>query len=129
MKLQVVLLYAGLSGLLVFVLAMRVVLARIKERVAIGHGDNRKVERAMRVHSNAVENIPLVLILMALLELNQAPAWNLHAAGIVFVLGRLAHASGMWKRTLGIGRRIGSALTFLVLLGLSIANLVFFFFR
>ncbi len=127
MKLQVVLLYAGLSGLLVFALAMRVVLLRIRERVAIGHGDNQKVERAVRVHANAVENVPIVLVLLALLEWNQASAWGVHLAGGAFVLGRVLHASGMWRRTLGVGRRIGSALSFLVLCGLSTANLIFFF--
>ena len=60
------------TGLLMFVLiwiGIRVVQVRAKVKVRIGDGGNIELIRAMRGNANFVENVPLALVLIALLEM------------------------------------------------------------
>ena len=49
----------------------------------------------MRVHANFAEYVPFAVVLLALMELQRAPAFLLHALGLVLLAGRLAHAYGV----------------------------------
>jgi uncharacterized protein len=105
-------LYAGLVGVLLIVLAALVSLQRRRHKVGLGDGGNRELQRAIRVHGNAVEwAVPAVLLLLVA-ELNRAPSLLLHACGIAIVVGRLLHAVGL-SRSAGIsfGRFVGSGLS------------------
>lgn len=104
--------YAALAALLVLVLAARVSAARRAAGVGIGDGGHKGLERRIRVHANALENLPLALLLLLLLELNQTqPAW-LHVFGIVLIVGRVAHAFGLSRSSgVSLGRALGTALT------------------
>ncbi len=62
--------YAALAGIIIVGLAFRVVRLRRQERVPLGHGDNKHLRRAVRVHANATEYLPIIFILMLLLEIN-----------------------------------------------------------
>lgn len=120
-------LYAGLCALLVLGLAMRVMWLRGTHRVALGDGDDAVLRRAIRVHANATEYVPLALLLLVLMALEQAPAWQLHACGIVLVAARLLHAFGL-SRTPGtsFGRASGAGLTVLVMLVMAVLLVVRF---
>lgn len=109
-------LYAALVGLLMLGLAVRVMLLRRQTSIGLGDGGNRSVACAARAHGNAAEYVPLALILLLLLELNQTLPWLLHVFGIGLVVARVAHAMGL-SRTPGVspGRVIGAALTLLVI--------------
>lgn len=110
-------LYTALSALLVLVLAGRVSSLRYRARVGIGTGGNEELARRVRVHANALENLPLALLLMLVLELGQAQPLVLHGLGIALLAGRILHAIG-YSRTAGAspGRFLGTLLTWLVLL-------------
>ena len=109
-------LYAGLLGLLVVVLAARVVAARQSEAVDLGDGGNETVLRRIRIHGNAVENIPIALLLMLILEINGSSATLLHVLGGALVIGRLAHVQGLTSsRGRTAGRIVGNTLTWLVI--------------
>ena len=96
-------LYAALCAILVVGLALRVVMHRFRHRIGIGDGGDKSLVQLIRVHGNAIENVPLALLLLLLLELNQtAPLW-LHVFGIVLVLGRIVHAFGLSRSTGGLG--------------------------
>lgn len=113
--------YAALATLLVLILAARVVLARNARNIGIGDGGDRDLVKRIRAHANALENLPLALLLLLLLELNQTqPAW-LHAFGIVLIAARAAHAIGL-SRTSGYspGRFAGIGLTWLVMLAMAL---------
>lgn len=113
--------YAGLLGLVALALAYMVVRNRRRARVGLGAGGDAALERAMRVHANFVEYVPLVLILMGLLELSGAPAGWLHACGVSFVVARVAHAVGLSRHSgTSRGRFFGTAVTWVVLLGLAL---------
>lgn len=117
--------YAGILGLLLIVLSYRVVRRRLKFKVGVGTGNNADLERAIRVQGNFVEYVPFVLLLLALFEAGGGPAWAVHAAGILLVAARLAHAAGLTTsagRT--PGRFAGTLVTWLLIAALSIAGIV-----
>ena len=80
-------LYAGLLGLLLIVLSMRVVQNRWRAKVGLGHGGDKALRKAIRIHGNFIEYVPLALLLMALIEMNGAqPPW-LHGLGGALLAG------------------------------------------
>jgi len=111
-------LYAALLTLLILGLAVRVMLIRRRTRIGLGDGGDRSVACAIRAHGNAVEYVPLALILLLVLELDQTVPLLLHAFGIALVLARVVHAFGL-SRAAGNspGRAVGAGLT-LVVIGL-----------
>lgn len=87
--------YAGLTVILAFILSARVGWYRTKAGVSILHDGNMEVAERMRVHGNFSETVAFVLVLLALLEINGAPATFLHVLGIAYLLSRIAHAMGL----------------------------------
>ena len=62
-------LWSGLLGLLYLVLAGWVVRHRYRAKVGIGDGGDPALARAVRVHGNFAEYVPLTLVLLLLLVL------------------------------------------------------------
>lgn len=121
-------LYGSLCGLLVLVLAAQVVRQRRRFKIGIGSGSEHSLKRAIRVHSNAIEYIPIALLLLALFEANQGNGYLAHSMGMVLVIGRVLHAQGLGSNPgTSFGRFWGTLLTWLAILVLSIANLSQFF--
>lgn len=117
MTLPVTSLYAGLATLLIIGLAARIPPMRQRFRVGIHSGQNETLARAIRVHGNAVENLPLGLLLLALLELQDVSASLLYVIGGVLMAGRLIHAWGLGRSAAySLGRFWGTVLTWLSLL-------------
>ena len=55
--------YASLSALLIVRLALLVIKLRRKNRVSVGDGGIEKLQLVIRAHANAVEWIPITLML------------------------------------------------------------------
>ena len=118
-------LYAGLLTLLVVLLGLVVINLRRSLRVGIGDGGNHDLARAVRVHGNAIENIPLFLLLLVMYELNRGSVTWLHIFGAVFFISRVVHAWGLFSSSgASMGRLVGAVGTYACLLGLAISNLV-----
>lgn len=113
--------YAALSALLVLWFAVRVMLQRRTSVIGIGDGGDRELITRIRVHANAVEYLPIALILLLIVELNQTDPLLVHVAGMALVVGRILHAAGL-SRSSGVsaGRALGTLLTLLVIAGMSI---------
>lgn len=113
-------LYAAALALLVVGLMLRVVAMRWRHKVGIGSGEHHDLSRAIRAHGNAVENVPLALLLLLLVELGPVSAATLHGAGGTLLVARLVHAFGL-SRYAGVswGRTLGSVLTVGVILFLA----------
>lgn len=113
-------LYTALLALWVVVLVLRVVLMRWRYRVGEGAGEHRDLAKAIRVHANACETLPIALLLMYAYELGGGNPTLLHACGIALIVGRLAHAQGL-SRTFGIsiGRFGGTTTVIAVVLTLA----------
>lgn len=125
MILPITLTIAGAAALVNIWLMIRVGQVRTSEKVNVGDGGNEKVIRRMRAHANFGESLPIVLVLMAIIELasikitGNPPLW-LWIVGALYMFGRIAHAFGMEGGKLGAGRFIGTIATLLTLLGLGI---------
>ena len=65
----VTMLYAGLLGILLVVLALNVVRFRLGKKVGLGVGEGGLLEQPVRVHANFTENAPLFLVLLLVAEL------------------------------------------------------------
>lgn len=87
--------YASLLALLYFVLAVRVIRIRRKERIAIGDRGNARLQRAMRVHANFAEYVPLALILLTFVEWQGSSPLLVHGLGLALLVGRVVHAYGV----------------------------------
>lgn len=121
--------YAAVHAVLILVLAVRVVLLRRATKTGLGDGSHDPLAKAIRAHGNAVEYIPLILVLMLLLELNGTGGPVLHALGGSLLVARLLHAWGLSQtRGMSFGRFYGTALTWLVLLaaaGINVATALY----
>jgi len=101
-------------------LAMRCGRVRMKENIMHGDGGNPLMMRRMRAHSNFIENTPLVIILVAVIELaGRGGVWLAPVAGI-FILGRVSHGFGMDSANVNWWRGAGVMTAMLTQLGLAI---------
>jgi uncharacterized membrane protein YecN with MAPEG domain len=87
--------YAALLALLFIALSIRTIRARRALKVALGTGGHAALERAMRVHANFAEYVPLALLLLVMAELRGMPALVLHGLALALLVGRCAHAWGV----------------------------------
>ena len=120
MLLQTTLSLAAAAASINFWLGQWVGALRHRHKVSVGTGGHELIERRMRAQLNFAENVPLVLILLALIEAaGKGGAW-LAPVGAVFMLGRVLHGLGMDGGSLEWGRMIGTLTTFLTEIGLAI---------
>lgn len=118
--------YAGLLALLMVWLSVRVSIVRRQKKVSTGDGGEKALFKAIRVHSNSVENIPVAVILLVLLEYQGAPGWAVHFAGATFLIARLSHAYGLGREPQFVkGRVYGAYLTIFTITGLAAANIAY----
>lgn len=110
-------LYAALLALIFFALSVRTVRLRGRLKIAIGDSGNAEMTRAMRVHANFAEYVPLVLLLTYFAEVGGANPYLVHGLGLSLLLGRICHAVGVSKTNEKFSLRIaGMLLTFFPLL-------------
>jgi uncharacterized membrane protein YecN with MAPEG domain len=122
---MITLLYAALCTLLVLALALRVIAFRFKHRIGIGDGGNADLQKRIRVHANAIEYLPLALLLLGGMELNGYPDAWIHGFGATLFVSRLLHAWGL-SRSVGTspGRFVGVLLTLLLMITMSVFAIV-----
>lgn len=116
--------YAVIAAFLLFWLTLQVIKQRRKHKIALGDGDRPELKGAIGAHENAVECIPIFLILLFALEYNGGHLLLVHVLGIVFIVGRLIHARGLLSANLK-HRVLGMHLTLWPLLALAVCNLLY----
>jgi len=113
--------YLGILALLYLVLGLQVSRLRRGHRVPFGDGENIKLRSAIRAHANFVEYVPIIVLMVAMLEMSGMPALRVHLLMGALLVARLLHPLGMYvgPRTLQfqICRVGGILLTLLVMLG------------
>jgi uncharacterized protein len=121
---KITLQFASLHGLLLIVLLARVVLRRRDLKIGISDGGDERLERRIRVHANFIENVPIALTLMALLELSGLAAPWLWSLGAVLLIARVLHSIGL-SRSGGssFGRLWGTLLTWVVLVAMAVLGI------
>jgi len=105
--------YAALFGLFFIFLSVRTLRLRRKLGVPLGNGEHPKMLRAMRVHSNFAEYVPLALLLIYFGEVQGGLEFMVHALCITLLIGRAIHAYGVSQVDENYNYRVaGMALTF-----------------
>jgi len=122
--------YLALLALLYVVLGLQVSRLRRGHRVVFGDGDNIKLRSAIRAHGNFAEYVPIIVLLVAMLEMSGTPAMQIHLLMGALLVARLLHPLGMYvgPRTLQfqICRVGGISLTVLVLVAAAVMALMRF---
>ena len=109
--------YTGLCALLLVALSALVIRERARTHVSLGDGGDKRLEKSIRAQGNFVEYTPLALIVLALAEMQGAPALALHGLGATLVIGRVLHGWGLTReRESNPARGLGAAMTFAVLM-------------
>ncbi|MGH6713720.1 MAG: MAPEG family protein [Bradyrhizobium sp.] len=111
--------YLGILGLLYLVLGLQVSRLRRGHRVVFGDGDNIKLRSAIRAHGNFAEYVPIIVLLVALLEMSGLPPMRVHLLMGALLVARLLHPLGMYAGPRSLQFQIcrigGILLTLLVL--------------
>ncbi len=108
--------YAAILALLFFGLSIRTLHLRRTLEIAIGDAGNPQMLRAMCVHGNFAEYVPLTLLLLFMLESAGAHYALLHGLCLCLLAGRLSHALGVSKVAENFKFRVfGMAMTFTAL--------------
>jgi uncharacterized protein len=130
MALKITTLYALPLCLIWFVLWMGISSARSNLNCSMGDASNPLLLQKIRRHGNFIEWVPFVLVLMILAEAQgTGPIW-LHAAGLLLVIGRLAHPFGLAIDNAAHPLRYvgnGSNMVALLILLISLARITFGF--
>ena len=116
---------ASILALIYTTLSFRVARARQKHKIGVGDGGEKTLTKAIRVHANFIEYVPLALILLMAYEINGGTAWVSMTVSAALIFARLLHILGL-SQTLGVsrGRLWGSLLTWLIIAGLACLNLL-----
>lgn len=117
-------LYASILALLIVWLSLRVIKLRRAKKVRFGDGGDPELQVAIRAQGNAIEYVPISLILLYLLELSGAHFALLHFGGIAVLAGRLLHARGLLAERPQY-RTLGMQVTLFALIGLALVNLAY----
>lgn len=117
--------YAGLLSILIIFLSYRVTLFRRSEKKGVEQSDCSMAMRcAIRAQANAVEYVPIAILLLLMLELNHLNPILTNVFGMMLLVGRVLHAWGLSSSPGPTkGRFIGTLLTWLSILGMAILNI------
>ena len=111
--------YAGMHGLLAVILANFVLFVRLRPR-----SPEWQASAAPRVQANFIENVPIALLLLLVLEIQGMPMIALHVSGGLLFLFRCLHAYGLGTiEGPNYPRLIGAQGTFLLISVMAIACL------
>jgi uncharacterized membrane protein YecN with MAPEG domain len=67
----------------------------MKLQIALGDGKDKQLKRAIRVHGNYAEYVPLTLIMIYFVEIQSQNLSLVHGLCIAFILARLSHIYGV----------------------------------
>jgi uncharacterized membrane protein YecN with MAPEG domain len=108
---QVSMITAGLLGLLLVILSIRVTLIRRADGISVGDGGNAALNLRMRAQGNCTEYVPTGLLLLFLAEQGFGATWFVIALAATFVVGRVLHPIGMGLPAPNVPRVVGMVCT------------------
>ena len=110
-------LYTAILVLIMVFLAYKTSSRRMEAKISLGTGNDDVMECRSRAFGNFVEFVPMMIILMAIIEIQGQQAVYVHILGITTVIARIFHAMGITGFLKAVnGRFIGSLLTYLMLM-------------
>jgi hypothetical protein len=129
LPIQISALYAAIMGLFVIYMAKRVTDVRQVIKGQADESQKLSLNVARRAHGNAIEYIPIALILLALAEMNGWSVYWIHGLGSMFVLARFSHGYGFIKSAgkSSLFRFYGIVFSWVAIITLSILNIISYF--
>ncbi|MCX7282858.1 MAG: MAPEG family protein [Novosphingobium sp.] len=118
--LPVTLCAAAAAAVLNIWLSMRIGKVRMAKKISIGDGGDMALIGRMRAQANFIENTPIVLVLLAVVELARTGNVWLTGVAAIYMLGRVGHGLGMDGGALGRLRMVGTLITMLTQVGLAV---------
>ncbi len=115
---------AGLLGLILIALSLRISLIRRASHVSLGDGNNPILAARIRAQANFTEYVPTGLILLFIAEQTAGAHWLVITIAAALVLGRILHAIGMGLPAPNGPRILGIVLTWASILLLALICLV-----
>jgi len=112
---RIVFTYAACLALLFVALSVRTLRLRKRLGIAVGDRGNEVLLRAMRVHANFAEYVPLALLLLAWVEAGSATRTLPVALAVALAVGRCLHPVGLHRPSPNAFRAAGVVLTFCVI--------------
>lgn len=122
MTLPVTAFVAAVCAIMLLITAIDTVRHRMRGSVAFGDNGDPKIISASRSHGNLAEHAPIVILMLAFLEMSRANHIALMAIGALFLAGRVAHIIGLYapmSTKPPLPRSIGVIVTWLTLALLS----------
>jgi uncharacterized protein len=122
MTLPVTAFVAAICGIMLLITGIDTVRQRIRAKAPFGDHGDQKLISASRSHGNLAEHAPVVILLLAFLEMSRANHLALMAIGALFLAGRVAHIIGLYapmSTEPPLPRSIGVIVTWLTLAVLS----------
>lgn len=117
--------YASILGLMFVALSIRTLLLRRQLQVSIGDGDQPILTRAIRVHANFAEYVPLSILLIYFLEIQTRTNLWVHILCSALVIGRIVHAIGVSQvKEVFRYRVVGMVITFTVIISASFGLMI-----
>lgn len=116
--------YAVIATALIIFLSFEVIKTRRRLQISVGDGNNEDLQTVQGAQSNAIEYLPIALLLLFYLEYNGASIWLIHLAGITLMTGRIIHARGLLTKNLK-WRVLGMQVTIYLLIGLCLLNIAY----
>lgn len=95
MTLQITSILTGLFCLFMVALSLRVSLRRREMNVSVGDGGDKVLQRRIRAHGNFIENAPLMVLAVAVIEYNAGVRWLVAVIALAFLVSRVVHAIGI----------------------------------
>lgn len=108
--------YAAILGLLFAIISFRVANMRRKMRIGLGTGGDRQLERYIRAQGNFAEYVPMALILLTFLELQEWQGWLVHLLCALLLVARAVHALGIAREPEDIRFRAAAMIATLTVL-------------
>jgi hypothetical protein len=105
---------SALLALMLVAISVRVTVLRTRKKIDFFDGGDPELGRAIRVQGNFIEYVPLTLVLMGLLEGMGVAAWFVYVFGAVLLVGRIAHAWGLYANVFA-GRVVGTTANWILL--------------
>jgi uncharacterized protein len=118
---------ATISGLalLASLLAIQVIVKRVRLKIEWGDGANLSMAQAVRAHANFGEHVPMALLALGASEIAGAHPSMTIACAVTLFIARVLSAAGL-SRSLGpsFARQAGASLTILVTIICALSALV-----
>ena len=110
-------LYAALLALIFVFLSLSTIKTRRELKIPLGDGNNPKLTKLIRAHSNFAEYVPFALILIYMAETQGANKLFIHLLGITLLIGRSIHAYGISQLNENYKFRVsGMTMTFITII-------------